>query len=648
MSSRLVPLLALACALGTGAASAQTPAIPVFDISVRVHTDDPALEIEGQVIVPARSSPVASVELQIDRRIADLEVSVASPSGSAGPAKLSTTGNAAVVAWATPAPAGSPVVLTFRYRIGANSARSFYIAGDGVLLSGESFRWYPLPSTNRRATGRLRFLAADGLTVAATGRRVATRDADGWVDFEVSDPTTFSFAAGRHEIYRSTGEPVIALHLLRARVRAEERLALIRRILTVLVEEFGRYPHPDLEVVEMPDAAMGGSGNGTSLEGFVAVSTDVIERASLLTLAHEISHQWWADCVFAIGPSTVLLTEAMANYGALRSVEALYGERAAAEVRWRGFPGDSLFAGGRGYLSLVRGGLDGPLTSQAVEGIVSGNKGMLVHDLLSRSLGRERFRTVLRRFVRDHAFQDTTWRAFVDALQASDAGISWFFKQWYDQGGVPTWTLTWTQDGSEVLGTITQSPPDFRADVDVVLRGAQTSDRHQIRIEGPRTDFAWRAGFPVVALEIDPDYKVPHDSADRTADVNAIAPLGQAYQAMRSGGGDFTATAIAVLRDAPAGAGRDFLLEALQAGDAFDRGEWEAARRHADAALASPGALPEVVPGLHYTQAALARKQGDNAAVERAALAALRADEALAVPTGWYLAARELLDEIGK
>lgn len=116
---------------------------------------------------------------------------------------LSTNGNAAVAALAAPAPAGSPVVLTFRYRIGASSARSFYIAGDGVLLSGESFRWYPLPSTTRRATGRLRFLAADGLTVAATGRRVATRAADGWVGFEVSDPTTFSFPVGRHEIYRS-------------------------------------------------------------------------------------------------------------------------------------------------------------------------------------------------------------------------------------------------------------------------------------------------------------------------------------------------------------------------------------------------------------------------------------------------------------
>lgn len=646
MPLRLTLVFALACTLATETPWASTPAVPVFDMSVRVRTDDPALEIEGQVVVPARSSPVASVELQVDRRVADLEVSVASPSVSAGRATLSVSGNAALVSWATPAPPNSPVELRFRYRIGASSARSFYIGRDAVLLSGESFRWYPLPSAYRRATGRLRFFAPDGLTVVATGRRATTRGVEGSIDFEVSDPTTFSFAAGRHEIYGSSGDPAISLHLLRARSRAGERLALIRRIVTALVDEFGPYPHPDLEVVEMPHAAMGGSGNGTSLEGFIAVSTDIIERASVLTLAHEISHQWWADCVFATGPSAVLLTEAMANYGALRSVEALYGERAAAEARWRGFPGESIFAGGRGYLALARAGLDEPLTSQTVEGIISSNKGMLVHDLLSRSMGRKRFRTVLRAFVRDHAFQDTTWSAFVDAVQASDPGIRWFFEQWYDQGGVPTWTVSWAQDGSEVRGSIAQSPPTFRADIEVVLRGAQASNRHYVRIESSRTDFAWHAGFPVLGVDVDPDYEVPHDSADRLADVNAIAPLGQAYRAMRSGGGDFTATAVAVLRDATAGAGRDFLLEALQAGDAFDREEWDAARRHADAALASSVALPEALPGLHYIQAALARRRGDHSAVERAALAAIRADQALAIPTGWALAARELLNEI--
>ena len=86
------------------------------------------------------------------------------------------------------------------------------------------------------------------------------------------------------------------------------------------------------------------------------MSSDVIERASLLTLAHEISDQWWADSVFAVGDSPILLAETMANYGALRAVEAIYGEPAAAYARWRGFPGEPPIAGGRGYLTLARVG----------------------------------------------------------------------------------------------------------------------------------------------------------------------------------------------------------------------------------------------------------------------------------------------------
>ena len=264
-----VSLTVLLCAAGFATVPAQTPraAAPVFDIVVRMQAADPALEVEGQVIVPSRNRAIDSVELQIDRRIRDLHVSVVSPA-SAGPGALATQARSAVVTLATPVPAGTPITLTFKYRIGTNSTRTFYIANDGALISGESAFWYPVPSSHRRATGRVRFVAPAGFTVVSTGQRVGPPDADGGVRFEATDPTTFSFAAGRHEVYTSPGEPAVALHLLKARPRAAERLTIIRRILTALVDEFGRYPHPDLEVVEMPDAAMGGTGNGTSLEGF--------------------------------------------------------------------------------------------------------------------------------------------------------------------------------------------------------------------------------------------------------------------------------------------------------------------------------------------------------------------------------------------
>ena len=118
-----------------------------------------------------------------------------------------------------------------------------------------------------------------------------------------------------------------------------------------------------------------------------------------------------------------------------------------------------------------------------------------MHDLLSRTMGRERFRSVLRSFVRDHAFQDTTWQVFVDAVRARIRDIAWFLEQWYARPGVPSWTVSWTETAGEVRGVITQSAPYFRADVDVVRPGFASREIRQLRIDGSRTEFAWRAGF---------------------------------------------------------------------------------------------------------------------------------------------------------
>jgi len=98
-------------------------------------------------------------------------------------------------------------------------------------------------------------------------------------------------------------------------------------------------PHPDLEIVEMPPLPAGDADSGTSLEGFIVAGHAQVDSFNLAFLAHEIGHQWWADCVYATGRANSLLTEAMAQYASLRAVEAIYGAEAAKEFRWRGYPG---------------------------------------------------------------------------------------------------------------------------------------------------------------------------------------------------------------------------------------------------------------------------------------------------------------------
>jgi hypothetical protein len=120
----------------------------------------------------------------------------------------------------------------------------------------------------------------------------------------------------------------------------------------------------------------------------------------------------------------------MAQYGALRVVEQLYGPEAARRFRRTGYPGYEFLQNGLGYLILERAGADAPLVTAGRD--LANSKGFLIHDLLARTIGRDRFRSILRRFTSDFAFTDVTWETFRDAcLAGAGRPLGWFFEQWY-------------------------------------------------------------------------------------------------------------------------------------------------------------------------------------------------------------------------
>ena len=609
---------------------------PDFDITVVMA---PArVTIDAQLTIPPRNREVQAVTLQLDRRCSDPDVDL--PGGGTTVTTV-RKGSSVTVTFASAIPAGQSIRLRVRYAIGAAQARSFYVAEDGAYFSGESYNWYPIPSDTRRARGRLHFTLPSGFVVASTGRRQPSAAAGNTSDFVIDAPTTFSFAIGRHQIHEEEGSPTIAIHTLRPRPLVRERLDLLRRILSATVAEFGPYPHPDLEVVEMPEGAAGPAGSGTSLEGFVVVSPDVMDAFDTATIAHEVSHQWWADSIFGTGPGSMLIADGMAEYGALRAVETIYGEGAAAGFRWNGYPGITLLGGGRGYLSFVMAGLDAPLTGPATQS-VHAFKGALVHDLLSRTVGREAFRTFLHDFTREHAFSDTAWSVFVDAaISRFGDRIRTFVRTWYDQPGVPAFAVTWTQQGAQLRGAITQDG-QYDGEIDVVASG-DGQRPFRVSLSGPRTEFSAPIPFTVTSVRLDPDYKIPNRNADRMAGAAVVAPFGQAVATMRSGGADFTIAAKEVLTKHTAPSSQQqLLLDTVLAGEALDRGDRASLRRYLDAMLAGSASLPEIRPRTYYELARLAAAEGDRDAMSRFVQEAVRSDLALFAPSGWGLAAREL------
>lgn len=58
-------------------------------------------------------------------------------------------------------------------------------------------------------------------------------------------------------------------------------------------------------------------------------------------------------------------------------------------------------------------------------------------------------------------------------------------------------------------GAITQSPPFYRATVEVVVDGEDGRRlTRSIRVDGARTAFMLRAPFPVRSVALDPSYKI--------------------------------------------------------------------------------------------------------------------------------------------
>jgi hypothetical protein len=170
------------------------------------------LEIDAQVTIPPAVSPTDTITFQLDARCTDPEVLLLSPSTIGKSASVVRTRGRLTLSFASATPPGEPIVIRFRYSIGTTRARSFYITGDSAFISGEAFAWYPRPTSARRATGRLRFSLPDGVTVAATGRRQPANAATGAThDFIVTQPTTLSFAAGRHQAVQQNGSPTILI-----------------------------------------------------------------------------------------------------------------------------------------------------------------------------------------------------------------------------------------------------------------------------------------------------------------------------------------------------------------------------------------------------------------------------------------------------
>ena len=425
------------CALALALVAAQpTEGVPRYDLTARFAEDMRALAVTGEVHVPASLVRGDTLEFRLSARFSELRfMDIAGRALPATPVG-DTTGATRHYRVLVSRAAGDTARLRFAYRGGGGIAFGYALDGTAAFAAGLLTAWYPLLDRTDtwvpvRGTGRVRFEGAGDRTIVASGVR---RDNTTY-DFPV--PSFFSYSIARYLRTVHDGPVRVTLYTLEERPDTRGHAAGISELLGLLQRVFGKYPYPDFAMAETPvQQSRAARFNGVSVEGGMFASTALIDaRFNTAFFGHELGHQWWGVLVNPIGtPGDQLLSEGMAQFGALRAVQLAEGDSAAQLFRTWGYPGFTRDHSAFGYVKLAAAGLDTPLVKVGGDALsvqLVWSKAFLLYDLLAAEVGEERFRARLQQILRTHAFRTMKWSDFTAAFAQQSA----FIDRWFGTSG---------------------------------------------------------------------------------------------------------------------------------------------------------------------------------------------------------------------
>ncbi len=406
-----------------------------------------------------------------------------------------------------PPAAGEAVTLAVEYqgKVINKEGRTF------ALL--DTFNWYPHAGTVDRATYEVTFRWPKGLDLLASGKRVdggESPDGTRWERRTLDVPTQgFTFEVGKFRTETLTagtaGHVRVTLAFdaegrsLHERDVRQEIGKTVADALLYFEEQFGPYPLDEMTVVTVP------RGYSQALLGFVTLSNEMMMDFGVWNLffgyedrrtviAHEIAHQWWGHQVGWKGYRDQWISEAMANYAALRYARARLTGKARPQFGptsgWQaaltaptedGRPLESMgpvVLGRRLYSSRA---------SDAYEPIVY-RKGAVILDMLARSMGEDNFPKVLQQMVKAAANRPISTEEFLEFVERiTGADFDWFADQFVYGTGLPevyyTYRVEKSADGKwAVRGQARQQAP-YRFRYRVVKTPAGSLDVARERLD---------------------------------------------------------------------------------------------------------------------------------------------------------------------
>jgi ABC-type transport system involved in multi-copper enzyme maturation permease subunit len=230
----------------------------------------------------------------------------------------------------------------------------------------------------------------------------------------------FVYQSGRWDVARAgwRGVPIRVYHDAKHRYNIGSMIKGAQRALDYYSANFGAYPYKDVRITEFPlyqqyARSFPGTIPFSESLGFIndLRDPDGVDHVFYVT-AHEVAHQWWGDQVIAANTQgSAMVTESVAEYAALMTVEKEFGVDKTRHILR--FDLDQYLAG-RGK-ELVT---EQPLVSVENQVYISYRKGSMVFYRLREEIGEAALNRALKGFVAAHRYQTGSYITSRDLLAA--------------------------------------------------------------------------------------------------------------------------------------------------------------------------------------------------------------------------------------
>lgn len=285
---------------------------------------------------------------------------------------------------------------------------------------------------------------------------------------------------------------------------AKKYIEYTKRYLQLYEGLIGKFPYKRFSIVEnfLP--------TGYSMPTFTLLGSSVVRLPFIVetSLGHEILHQWFGNMVY-VDYDDGNWSEGITTYLA----DHLYKEQQGRGWEYR----KKLLID---YESYVNEDNEFPLRTfysrfDDVSRAIGYGKSLMVFHMVRNLLGEEGFLNSLRDFIKEYRFKTASWNDLRLSFEKHYKGdLTWFFRQWVDEKGLPRLELKdvrsgYSGGGYELGFKLKQSGKIFKLDVPVIVYSGGRGFKRFFSLSEETGDFTIYMSERPERIAIDEDYDIP-------------------------------------------------------------------------------------------------------------------------------------------